>query len=763
MSSASDFYTALKPCHTLQLYLGLADFTVEGSINNRTLKVFRIRSWYKLTFIVLSLIVTAVFILLNDVIAPFKSENVFYWFVAFYDLHSDYIAMMALLISSLLFRETLIKSCHQIFATDALLHSFKSNLNNVFVAHFSQLMMFFHFTCNTLAHFTSDDVVSHQEIKYFVVSNVLYWILNFYRICTSCVFQTWVLSLKLRFEALHEWIYQNEKRMVATELHQIRKLHQQLCEIARDINKVYTLPNLFNLNMNLLIFILQAYNIAILLTNDLENWIPILNTLVYLIWTGFEIVSVVVCCALLSRHENMLRRRLFALSNVNTCLQREVKSLSIQMMHFNSELTLPGYMSIDAPLLYQPGYCKKLLDNCTIQTRNGELFCKCCYELLFACCSPTNNCAPSSCNTCVPFKPMPKSCCKTPNVYCLKPVCSKKCCICQSSNRYNCKRCDSCCPPTSCNQCCDPCCDQCFDICDPCSKPCDSNCPPCRPCDTPCCFDPCCSPCDTPRCRNPCDPCDPCNPRNPCDPCDPCEPCCATPCCVPKKCGANAQKYCSGPPPPCPTSVPRETACFYNRNHRRSACLPCGSCCRSPCRSRCGSPCAMNHDPCQPCEICPPTCPPTRAASRCPQLDPCRGPRCIYYPPIKCCEPIPSEIICLESCPIEPPQKCCYTPTSLPCCDPCKSCQGVACCRRCNRKVIPTHIVAIRNEKYNRRCTPSKKLPRPAVCIIHVVSRVTAADYSWTLRIDTKVAVKFIAKAVTESCLELEVMGISTT
>ncbi|KAF5284181.1 hypothetical protein FQR65_LT00181 [Abscondita terminalis] len=350
-STKTDFYTALTPCHTMQLYSGVADFTVEGSVNNRTLKIFDLRSWYKLTFIISTLTVTAIFVLLNDVIAPFKAESVFYWFVAFYDLHIDYIIMMVSLASSLIFRDTLIQSWQKIMITDAALCNFKPKINDVFVKRLSQSTLIFYFTCNTLTHLTTDDIVSHQEIKFFVVSNVLYWILDFYRICASCVFQAWILSLKLRFEALHEWVYVNEKFIVSTELHEIRKLHRRLCEIVNKINQVYAWPVLLNLTTNLWIFIFQAYNIAIL--SNWKNWKVIVNVMGYLVWAGFEIVSIIVSCALLVKHERMLRRRLYAVVNANICLQKELKSLSLQMMHFNSECTLGGNVGIDAPLLFQ--------------------------------------------------------------------------------------------------------------------------------------------------------------------------------------------------------------------------------------------------------------------------------------------------------------------------------------------------------------------------------------------------------------------------
>ncbi|XP_031331264.1 keratin-associated protein 4-3-like isoform X2 [Photinus pyralis] len=150
-----------------------------------------------------------------------------------------------------------------------------------------------------------------------------------------------------------------------------------------------------------------------------------------------------------------------------------------------------------------------------------------------------------------------------------------------------------------------------------------------------------------------------------------CAPCCEPVCCAPKKCAPNP--CCSQV---CPPVVPRETANYYNRNHRRCKCCPPPEC-MQPCKQVC-SPCTVMEQ-CPPKICCDSGCDPEPC---------CNSPRrCIMYPPIKCCEPYPSEIICVSPNADDPPRRCCPASRSCSCAKSTNCCESF--CQRCYQS---THL-----------------------------------------------------------------------
>lgn len=136
-------------------------------------------------------------------------------------------------------------------------------------------------------------------------------------------------------------------------------------------------------------------------------------------------------------------------------------------------------------------------------------------------------------------------------------------------------------------------------------------------------------------------------------------------------------------------------------------CCPPPKCC--PLKS---NPCCCPPKPCCKMECCnlrcpPPKCPPEPC---CPTY--CLAPpkRRIYYPPIKCCEPCPPEIICLEPPKICPRSKCCCRIISQPC-EPCydckvrKTCCNIdLCCQRCGKKVFAAEKIAASGGVFHTCC-----------------------------------------------------------
>ncbi|KAF5292074.1 hypothetical protein FQR65_LT11340 [Abscondita terminalis] len=213
--------------------------------------------------------------------------------------------------------------------------------------------MIFYSVCNVASFLMDDDVISHQKIKYFLVSESVYSVLNLYRNCVVCVFQMWILSLKLRFQLLHEWVCNNRMKITEAEISKIRCLHLQLCEICTSVNKVYSIPIVIGMSMNFFVFVFQIYEFVILPSKNSTNLKHILNTTIYLSWAVFEFLATVIPCALLTKHEQKLRLRLYEVFNSRASLRPEINSLSVQMLHFNTEMTAAGFFVIDASLLFQ--------------------------------------------------------------------------------------------------------------------------------------------------------------------------------------------------------------------------------------------------------------------------------------------------------------------------------------------------------------------------------------------------------------------------
>ncbi|KAK5638881.1 hypothetical protein RI129_013176 [Pyrocoelia pectoralis] len=148
-------------------------------------------------------------------------------------------------------------------------------------------------------------------------------------------------------------------------------------------------------------------------------------------------------------------------------------------------------------------------------------------------------------------------------------------------------------------------------------------------------------------------------------------------------CGRRCQPVCPPTPMPKCTSCCKPNVCCLKpvcprkttRNFLLYSCKCCPQDCSQPCKRLC-SPCTV-VEPCPPKSCCDSACDP----------DPCcNSPRrCVMYPPIKCCEPYPSEIICVAPSADDPPRRCCPTSYSCNCAKSNYCCESF--CQRCGQKV----------------------------------------------------------------------------
>ncbi|XP_031331843.1 uncharacterized protein LOC116162368 [Photinus pyralis] len=340
MQRGGDFYTALCASQRLELCLGTAEFVVKGRVGQRRLADVPFGRLYKFAFYTVTLCYTSWFVVQNDILEPLQVEGAFAWFLIFVDLHVDVVYQGALVVSVLLRGRRVREAWYGIMAVDG-----EMTVDNRPVGLYSRAWLVVAIVVNTCNQFTAQEVLTHQRLHLFEVSNTLFWIMCFYMIGTVSAFQAWMLSLKVRLEALHAGLTEDN-------LPKTRRLLQELCQVRQVIGEVYSLPVLMVLLRNFIVVILQLYEFSVLFGKRSVHWKHVLTTVCWLTLAAVKTLSIVISATLVTNRETLLKRRVLELSLL-TASSKQVTSFGLQMLHWDMRTTIGGILEVDLSLVFK--------------------------------------------------------------------------------------------------------------------------------------------------------------------------------------------------------------------------------------------------------------------------------------------------------------------------------------------------------------------------------------------------------------------------
>lgn len=244
--------------------LGLAVFKINGSPNNRQLIQVETCSLYKLTSLLLNALVMGSALLLNTVVAPFTAENMFYWYVAVYDLHCDLALQCVMILRIHYYRETLTKVCYKMLKLDNdLVRHLGCVFSNNYIRIYSVIWIASHCILIIYMHVAFEGVVSHQSVKYYKFSNAIYCISNFYKIYINVTFQTWIISFKVRIEVINSYLRGNSDTTKRT-INFLSEVYLEIHQIIETVNNIYSVLILMSLGIDFFVITFQLYDFILL-------------------------------------------------------------------------------------------------------------------------------------------------------------------------------------------------------------------------------------------------------------------------------------------------------------------------------------------------------------------------------------------------------------------------------------------------------------------------------------------------------------------
>lgn len=246
-----DFCTHMYPAYILEKITGLAAFTIQGAPGKRILMKINNARIYKA---IICVAVSVIIIVLNDFLSPSDQKNIIRWYIAVYDIHIDIALLWSIVISTHAQAELIKKAWYDVITNDCKLCNLGFEVRT-YMHYYSVFWIVFMITINITAHAVStNNVMSHQQLEFSLISNIIFTFVNLYQISLEISFQVWMLNLSSRFSILNQYI-QREASLVSVEvLQEITKLHQNLCHITKNINIVYS-PAL-SINLSLIFFTL---------------------------------------------------------------------------------------------------------------------------------------------------------------------------------------------------------------------------------------------------------------------------------------------------------------------------------------------------------------------------------------------------------------------------------------------------------------------------------------------------------------------------
>ncbi|KAF5285189.1 hypothetical protein FQR65_LT13304 [Abscondita terminalis] len=323
--------------------MGLTSFVLSESRNWKT--------GYKIIWSFGAACVVAIFIWLNDVVEPFKSDNVLYWFVTMYDLHSDFVYLIATIVTDFLYQNELKQLLIDSGKLDKVLNVLGAKPNAVLVKRYYQLYLLIQALGNTVAHFTADTTVSNKKIRFFTITNTLHWFVDMYKISVDAALQAWIISTTIKLRSINRCPLKT-----VTDMELVQRVHQKTCVIFIKLSKIYSLPTVISLGMDYFVVTLQTYKLFILIIDKNFHSMNILNVLSFLLWSGLSIGSLIGVCALAVKTEMAMKKRLFNLSLVEDySLRHKMRAMAMQMLHFKVEFRTAKFFVVDVPLLFHMG------------------------------------------------------------------------------------------------------------------------------------------------------------------------------------------------------------------------------------------------------------------------------------------------------------------------------------------------------------------------------------------------------------------------
>lgn len=277
-----DFCTEMFPAYLFEKYIGLATFNIKGLPGKRTLKNLNRITLYRIISFAIFIAVTVIAVYFEDDVIPAQPTKLLYWYVHIYDTYADVLLLWAAVIPALLHSHVARSVWKGIMITDYKLEELGFRSSS-YLHYCSIFWVILKILLNVIAHISNENNSPRA-----IFLNIIFCFMTFYQISTEISFQSWMLSLNMRFRFLNEDVLQQKERIPVNQMQNILRLHEDLRSLARNANRLYSLPISMDLALSWFVVIWQFYG----LKSGPNGNIYILSFFVYMaVWLSFSCVN----------------------------------------------------------------------------------------------------------------------------------------------------------------------------------------------------------------------------------------------------------------------------------------------------------------------------------------------------------------------------------------------------------------------------------------------------------------------------------------
>lgn len=287
-----DFFTSMMPSYFLEMILGTLNFRLKGPIKQRTFQLINIKSTYKILFFIFYFVIL-MYKLRNDystdysykLIRPYNySENLFNWFVMIFDIHCDLILQLLLCVGAYLKRNVMLQAWKDMFLIDEKMAAIQIFNKHFYISITVSVWIILNIITNFLIHFIAKDTKTIQSTHSYIEFKIIFFILNTCKISIVATYMSWMMSLNERFYNLKDALKKRNHAVLPTDIIQIRDIHRNMCYLLNNLNKMFSLPMIMNLSIDIYVILMQVYIMANLIykMNIFE-----LHDIVYVIFLSF--------------------------------------------------------------------------------------------------------------------------------------------------------------------------------------------------------------------------------------------------------------------------------------------------------------------------------------------------------------------------------------------------------------------------------------------------------------------------------------------
>lgn len=316
-----DFWSALSPTYRMYKWIGLAQFNVDGPAGNRNFILISLCSTYKISLYVFITCLAFLIIVLNEVVLSSPINNTLIKYITIYQGNSIIILIFSVVISNAKLQKKMMACLKEMIHTDKSLSQCEILVDNKHVKNVFILWNFFYLLVIIFSFIYV--IVWQWKDTAICLTNLLYIMVNLYKLIIGVLYKNWIFCIKQRLEALNEKLRSNNAQQGNWDyIRKIAQAYYHLSLTVQALNSSSLIPTLMCVTVNSSVFIIQSYH---LYTVFCHGGIFISASVVFLVfWMvvyGTDIGTLILLGGALKKHVSAKKRYFTILyNNGNSCL-----------------------------------------------------------------------------------------------------------------------------------------------------------------------------------------------------------------------------------------------------------------------------------------------------------------------------------------------------------------------------------------------------------------------------------------------------------